>query len=368
MAIDYSEYLRLEALIGLQGGADGDEKQLARDELLFITVHQIDELWFKLVLSELEKVRDVFARDIVNEGDLAPAARGLRRCTTAFELAAAHFALMETMSPRDFLDFRAKLAPASGFQSPQFREVEYLLGLDDATRLRLNPQQGVLDAFEPKAGIVGFAQKKLAARRAAGPTLKSALEKWLARTPIDGSAAGSAGDDARVAAFLDAYLAAHAREVDAALELSRAGGIGDAQVAALHEAEKRDAEQFLRDGSDVRADLLRRRLRAAALFIESYRDLPLLAWPREVLDLVIALEQAFLVFRQRHARMVERMIGRRVGTGGSDGVHYLDQTALKYRIFDELWRVRRLLVKKDAVPPLARADFYGFIAAPRDRR
>ena len=129
---------------------------------------------------------------------------------------------------------------------------------------------------------------------------------------------------------------------------------------ALYAAEKEAARQFLRDGPEVRADPLRRRVRAAALFLELYRELPLLSWPREVLDLVVQLEQAFLIFRQRHARMVERMIGRRVGTGGSDGVHYLDTTALQYRVFDDLWKVRRLLVPRGAAPPLAHAALYDF--------
>ena len=104
----------------------------------------------------------------------------------------------------------------------------------------------------------------------------------------------------------------------------------------------------------------RSRIRAALTFIESYRQLPLLAWPREVVDQIVALEQAFVMFRQRHARMVEREIGRRVGTGGSAGVDYLDKTALTYRIFGDFWAVRTILVRRDAVPELEDGEFYGF--------
>ena len=360
MPTNYSDYLGLEKLLALQGGLAGDERTLAPAELLFIVVHQVDELWFKLALHELERVRDVFARDLVDEQEIAPAASGLRRVVKTFELAAAHFALMETMSPRDFLEFRNKLAPASGFQSPQFREVEMVLGLEAKGRVKLAGQD-VMDAFKPKAGIAGWAEQKVAARLAdRRPTLKAAIEKWLARTPIDGSTPATGDDAARVDAFLGRYLACHGREVDAALAQAQSSGIADAEVAALYAAEKEAARQFLRDGDEVRADPLRRRVRAAALFIELYRELPLLSWPREVLDLVIQLEQAFLVFRQRHARMVERMIGRRVGTGGSDGVHYLDATALAYRVFDDLWKVRRLLVPRGAAPPLSHAALYDF--------
>lgn len=362
MAADYSVYLRLERLLALQSGLGDDERGLAPSELLFIVVHQVDELWFKLVLHELGRVRDVLAQDHVDEPAIAPAAAGLRRAVKALELAAAHFALIETMSPRDFLEFRGKLAPGSGFQSPQFRELEMLLGLDAAAR----PRYGGRDPMEvfaaPKAGVAGWAARKVAARANDLPTLKQALERWLARTPIDGSTPGAPDDEARVAAFLAAYLECHHREVDAGLAQARAGGIADAEVVALHEAEKAAAERFLVSGDDVRADPRRRRVRAAALFIESYRELPLLSWPREVLDLAVQLEQAFLIFRQRHARMVERMIGSRVGTGGSDGVQYLDATALRGRIFEDLWKVRRLLVQRSAAPPLRHAAFYGFRA------
>lgn len=81
---------------------------------------------------------------------------------------------------------------------------------------------------------------------------------------------------------------------------------------------------------------------------------------REVLAAVIEVEQAFVMFRQRHARMVERVIGRRTGTGGSAGVEYLDRTALEYRIFDDLWAVRTLLLPEAATPPLRDPGFYGF--------
>ena len=111
------------------------------------------------------------------------------------------------------------------------------------------------------------------------------------------------------------------------------------------------------------SDRALRRIRAAILFIESYRELPLLAWPREILDRVVALEQALLIFRQRHARMVERMIGRRVGTGGSEGVRYLDETALAYRIFPAVWETRTLLLRRDAVPPLRHPEKYQFRAS-----
>ena len=101
------------------------------------------------------------------------------------------------------------------------------------------------------------------------------------------------------------------------------------------------------------------RSRAGLLFIESYRDLPLLSWPRTLIDSFVELEQSLLLFRNSHARMVERMIGRRMGTGGSSGVDYLDAT-LKYRIFVDLWTVRTILVRRDLLPDVANPSYYEF--------
>jgi tryptophan 2,3-dioxygenase len=119
--------------------------------------------------------------------------------------------------------------------------------------------------------------------------------------------------------------------------------------------------EFLQPGTDAESRRIQR-VRCAMVFIETYRELPLLAWPREVLESLVELEQRFVMFRQRHARMVERVIGKRVGTGGSSGVDYLDETALKYRIFRDLWTVRTLQIPRSSAPELERPEFYGFRA------
>ena len=101
------------------------------------------------------------------------------------------------------------------------------------------------------------------------------------------------------------------------------------------------------------------RARAGLLFIESYRDLPLLSWPRTLIDRMIELEEAMVKWRHSHARMVERIIGRRIGTGGSSGVDYLDATT-SYRVFTDLWSVRTILIKTELRPKLINPGFYGF--------
>ena len=179
---------------------------------------------------------------------------------------------------------------------------------------------------------------------------------------------GQPDDAARVRAFIETYCAAHAQAARESRELATTDALSpadEARLTARYEKEIESTRAFLLaeeiEAAEPRAHASR--VRAALVFIESYRELPLLAWPRDVLDGVVAFEQAFVIFRQRHARMVERMIGRRTGTGGSAGVDYLDQTALRYRIFRDVWAVRTLLVEQRLLPPLENPGFYGFTAA-----
>jgi len=339
----YWDYIKVEEILALQSGYEKSEEDLSNDEVMFITIHQIDELWFKLVLRELVSVRDLFAKPVVPEQSLASAVRGVRRMQELLVHLAGHFTLMETMTTRDYLDFRDKLGSASGFQSAQLREIEILLGLPDEERVSLGGGQGnYLDALRDPSGSPSSAYHRVQMRLADKPSLREAIREWLYRTPIQGSIPGQEDDDAIVAQFLDEYCAQHEKT-----------------VRSRKDAES--AQAFLRAEDAPEAERAHtRRIRAALVFIESYRELPLLAWPREVIDAIVAFEQQFVVFRQRHARMVERVIGRRTGTGGSSGVDYLDSTALKYRVFREVWAVRTLLLRKGDLPALRRPEIYGF--------
>src|SRR6188474_627379 len=109
--MNYWEYIRVEELLGLQGGFGDDESQVSNDESLFI-VHQIYELWFKLVLRELTAARDLFRKNPVPDFELASAVRSFKRVVVIFQQATQHFELMETLTTRDFLDFRDRLIPA----------------------------------------------------------------------------------------------------------------------------------------------------------------------------------------------------------------------------------------------------------------
>ena len=155
---------------------------------------------------------------------------------------------------------------------------------------------------------------------------------WLYRTPIQGSVPDSSSDDKTVSNFVDSFILNH---------------------NSLSPDSNSEAQQFLKPDGKVH------RGRSGLLFIESYRELPLLAWPRKLISTLIELEEAMVLWRSSHARMVERVIGRRIGTGGSSGVDYLDMTT-KYRVFVDLWSVRSILIKKSALPELQNPEFYGF--------
>ena len=123
--LTYGSYLRLPQLLDSQH-LESDPP--AHDELLFITIHQVYELWFKQLLHEVTA-----ARDAMFSGELWRAQHLLGRVHTIERLLVQQVDVLETMTPQDFLEFRQRLAPASGFQSVQFRELEFLSGAKDAT-------------------------------------------------------------------------------------------------------------------------------------------------------------------------------------------------------------------------------------------
>ncbi|HET9581693.1 MAG TPA: tryptophan 2,3-dioxygenase family protein [Gemmatimonadota bacterium] len=155
MTLTYGSYLRLDDLLSLQR-PESDE----HDELLFIIIHQVYELWFKEMLHELDRLRSLL------EADLAPQALNtLKRILTILKIAVAQTDVLETMTPLEFLSFRDRLETASGSQSVQFREFEFALGIKDAR---------VLGDFE------GGERARLEARLSS-PTIWDALLGHLAR-------------------------------------------------------------------------------------------------------------------------------------------------------------------------------------------
>ena len=307
MSPTYSEYLRLEELLKLQTGVEGETRNISNDELHFILVHQNFELWFKLVINELTCTRNILSSDYVEETKLPQAVHHMERVIETFKLMSQQWRVMETLEPQDFLNFRDELGTASGFESFQMREMESLMGSK-------------------------WIDGKLIGKPETSNSLYDVTCDWLERTPIQGSVYGSTNDEKNVDDFIADYLLSHKK---------------------LYPDTNKDAVNFFEEESSLR------RRRAGLVFIESYRELPLLAWPRKLISTLIELEQSMILWRTSHARMVERMIGRRIGTGGSSGVDYLDMTT-KYRVFVDLWAVRSILIKKEALPELKNKEFYEF--------
>ena len=334
----YWDYLQLLPLLDLQGGLERDDSKLSEDELHFIVVHQVFELWLKLILREIRLGRDRMVAEWVPERHVPHVVRHLRRVNEILKLTIDGFGVLETLTPQDFLAFRAKLGESSGFQSFQMRQMELLLGLKPMDRPHPGGPADPIALIESAAkahGADGIVREL--ARTRSEPSLRDALLTWLGRTPIQGSSPIDLGDEQIVRVFLAGYRR----------------GLEQYDARLLDEF-----DQFV-SAPDTR------RHRAGLLFIESYRDLPLLSWPYVLIETVVEMEELLVLWRTRHARMVERMIGRRSGTGGSPGVAYLDATT-QHRIFHEFWTVRTILLPRPFLPALQRREVYELASSPAD--
>ena len=271
----YADYLNLHELLSLQG----DDSQ-TNDELHFVIIHQSFELWFKLIVSELRSVRDILDQTHVPESEVPKAVHHMGRITETFRLMANQWRVMETLAPQDFLAFRDGLGTASGFESFQMRELEILMGLPDSDRVK---------EMDPLAHFRKLAEgsdrdKEILARleeAVASTSLSEALSRWLSRTPIQGSMAGDEDDEAVVAEFVEEYLAGQAKLADEAMARLQEQGVQDMEaVQGRFDIAAQGARDYLTQDGVVN------RSRAGLLFIESYRELPLLAWPRTLIDAI----------------------------------------------------------------------------------
>jgi len=261
--LSYNKYLRVQDLINLQECLSSPAHH---DELLFITVHQAYELWFKQVLHELD------AAIVLMEEDRIPAAaRALKRVVEIEKLLVNQIHILESMTPISFLAFRDQLNPASGFQSMQFREIEFSSGLKDKTILR---------EFQSDE----FAFERLKARmdrRSLSDSFFRVLERRGLKAPIADADADS-------------------------------------------------TEQKKAYGERTRAVL-----EIVTHFEERYEEY-------QLAEALLEHDEYFSLWRSHHIKMVERMVGAKRGTGGSEGIGYL-KTTLDKKFFPELWEARTYL-------------------------
>jgi tryptophan 2,3-dioxygenase len=255
--LSYNKYLRVQDLINLQ---DCLSDPIHHDELLFITVHQAYELWFKQILHEIDA-----AIAQVQEDRLSAATRAMRRVVEIEKLLVNQIHILESMTPISFLGFRDQLNPASGFQSMQFREIEFSSGLKD---------ESILNEFKGDE----YAYNRINAR-ATTPSLADAFYESLARRGFKISFDGDT---------------------------------------------KRDYEARTKTVLEILTH-----------FEERYEEF-------QLAEALMEHDEYFSLWRSHHIKMVERMVGAKRGTGGSEGIGYL-KTTLDKKFFPELWEARTYL-------------------------
>lgn len=341
----YGDYLQLDRLLACQRPVSSiDGGGPAHDEMLFIVVHQVFELWFKQILWELDAVMDTMAAATVPARELTRAVAHLRRITAIQPLLRGQLEVLETMTPLDFLDFRDALVPASGFQSAQFRLIENRLGVPADTRLRI--KGAVYHSRltpEDRATVVE-------AERA--PSLRDHVDRWLARTPF-----------LRFGDF--DFWSAYRSAVDDMLANERAIIEGnpnidqqarDEQLAAHADTAEGFTALFDRERYDTLVEKGQRQLSydgfLAALLITLYRDEPMFHLPFALLVALIDIDEGFTAWRYRHALLVQRMIGDKIGTGGTSGHVYLHKAAERHRAFADLFALPTFCIPRSALPQL----------------
>jgi tryptophan 2,3-dioxygenase len=252
---------------------------------------------------------------------------------------------METMTPMDFLDFRDMLRPASGFQSWQFKLLEARLGLK--YEHRFGQQYYVSQLRQPEIDQIKSAE--------AAPSLLQLLNSWLERMPFfDPAASRRFWSDYRLRyqeSLTDAEKS-NAQYYDAILSDAPAGAAvpaGSSAPAAAFTADPSSPSS--RPSSPARS--LSPAACRAALFIMLYRGYPLLQLPFQVLHQLLEIDEQLSTWRYRHMSMVHRMIGTRIGTGGSTGRDYLGSALERHHLFREIAALTSFLIERKRLPELS---------------
>ena len=341
--VEYSEYLQLERLLGSQALKSVEQGKPAHDEMLFVIVHQAYELWFKQILHELDSVMALFRADSVDERSIGVAVSRLLRIVEIQRLLIDQLRILETMTPLDFLDFRDLLLPASGFESVQFRLIEMKLGLRREQRVTPGRVQAP-PALEEQRLALAEAQ--------AGPSLFDLVERWLERTPFLELPGYQFWQSYRQA--VETMLAKDRITIQESAVLAEVER--EAQLKELDVTRKSFEGLFDEKTHErLQAEGLRRmsfRATLAALLIHLYREQPILHLPFRFLTALVEIDELLASWRYRHALMVHRMIGAKIGTGGSSGHRYLLATVERHKVFTDLYNLSTFLISRSALPPL----------------
>lgn len=326
--VHYHDYLQLDVLLNAQHPESKSHSIAAHDEMLFIIIHQAYELWFKQLHHEADSVVDIMKKPALNDNspELQTVVHRLNRMGVILRVLVHQIDILETMTPMDFLDFRDLLRPASGFQSWQFKLLEAKLGLK----------------FEYRHGKEYYTSQLrdehvlLIKKAETDYSFLQLVNDWLERMPFfeERSFWKSFPASGDLHPFWHQYKAAYAH--------------------SLAEAEKNNMEAFDEVLFHHREShyTLSAKANRAALFIMLYRGYPLLQLPFQLLNNLLDIDEQLSTWRHRHMNMVHRMIGTRIGTGGSSGKDYLKSAADKHYIFKEIAQLTSFLIERRRLPQL----------------
>lgn len=342
--LQYHQYLELDAVLNAQKPRSREYGSEAHDETLFIIIHQVYELWFKQLLHELDSILKILTRPELPDHEMGQVVHRLDRMNEIFKLLIAQIHVLETMTPLDFLDFRDMLFPASGFQSFQFRQLEARLGLKSSQRLAFNSKPYTAALSPDQAQAMMDLEKQ--------PTLAASVERWLERTPFLNVADFDFWQNYRRAVdemfqrdadFVSQHAGLNASDRDRNLNIIEQS---KAAFASLFEE-----ATFNQAKAEGRWNLSFKALHAA-LFIQVYREQPVLQQPFALLTALIDLDENMTNWRYRHALMAKRMLGTKIGTGGSSGFEYLRATTEQHRLFGDLNQLTTFFISRSQLPDL----------------
>jgi tryptophan 2,3-dioxygenase len=340
----YGDYLQLPKILNAQDPESAKFGEPAHDETLFIIIHQAYELWFKQILHELDSIRTMMSKPFVPSTDLSIISSRLGRITTIQQILIDQIMVMETMTSLDFMEFRDYLVPASGFQSLQFRLVEATLGIKPHHRMEVEKQffssrlkaedRERLEKVENEISVFEL------------------LEIWLSRMPFSHFEGfdfwGRYSEAVEKMLEQDMHIIKTNPNLD---ERSRAMELKNLEMTKETFATLLDSQKFneLQNSGKVR---LSQKAMLSAVFIFLYRDFPALQMPFKILNSLVEVDEKFTTWRYRHAIMVQRILGTKIGTGGSSGHDYLKSTTERNRAFIDLFNLATFLIPKNMIPQL----------------
>ena len=327
----YSAYLQLDKILNAQALESGRQKTPAHDEMLFIIIHQTYELWFKQMIHELNSIRIIFQNPINdNSPAMQVAVHRLNRIIEILRIAVEQITIMETMTPLDFLDFRNMLRPASGFQSIQFKIMEAMLGLKMKDRHAGNYYISQLKKEDMDKITKAESEK----------SLLDLLNNWLERMPFFDEkkywkSKRTKNENLENHAFWGKYRETY-RSSLVKEEWDNINGFDEVFFGKHRNSSRKLSAQACR----------------SALFIMLYRDYPLLQQPFQLLNALLDIDELLAAWRYRHMNMVHRIIGTRVGTGGSSGKEYLKGALDRHYVFGEVAELSTFLNERKKLPKL----------------